>query len=232
MGNLKQNIGYFDYENMQIPIFVVPNFRAKRLILRLCPAKKNIRVTVPLNYRASLVLSFVKAQANWLYKHLSQQQSPNSLQSILYLGNNYQIVHQASDITKVFLCEVARTLTIHSPEDRVQPVLMRWLTVQAAQLLPEIMNKWTDRVGVSITRLAIKDTKRQWGSCSKDGHISLSWRLILMPQEVAEYICIHELCHRLEMNHSPRFWQNVARFSPNYLSHKKWLKTNGRHLHF
>ena len=76
-------------------------------------------------------------------------------------------------------------------------------------------------------KITIKDTKSRWGSCSYQGNLNFCWRLILAPEEVLDYIVVHELCHRLEMNHSARFWAEVKRVLPEYEKGKEWLKENG-----
>lgn len=96
------------------------------------------------------------------------------------------------------------------------------LTARVARLAP--------LVGVSCERITIRAQHSRWGSCSKAGNLNFNCLLILMPPEVRDYVVIHELCHRLEMNHSPRFWAQVARMCPNYREHRLWLKDNGAAL--
>ena len=86
---------------------------------------------------------------------------------------------------------------------------------------------FAERVGVDYGKITIKDTKSRWGSCSYQGNLNFCWRLVLAPDEVLDYIVVHELCHRLEMNHSERFWAEVGRVLPEYEKSKEWLKENG-----
>ena len=82
-------------------------------------------------------------------------------------------------------------------------------------------------VGVSIGRVTIRCQKTRWGSCSSAGNINLNCLLMLAPPEIRDYVVVHELCHRLEMNHSPRFWKEVGRVLPDYRERIAWLKENG-----
>ena len=82
-------------------------------------------------------------------------------------------------------------------------------------------------VGVSIGRVTIRCQKTRWGSCSSAGNINLNCLLMLTPPGIRDYVVVHELCHRLEMNHSPRFWQEVGRVLPDYRESVAWLKANG-----
>ena len=76
-------------------------------------------------------------------------------------------------------------------------------------------------------RIAIKAAKTRWGSCSAQGNLNFHWKLILMPPAILDYVVVHELAHRIEMNHSPRFWTQVERILPDYRERRRWLKENG-----
>jgi len=84
-----------------------------------------------------------------------------------------------------------------------------------------------DRIGVSYNRITIRSQHTRWGSCSSKGNINFNCLLMLMPPEVRDYVVVHELCHRKEMNHSPAFWLEVEQVFPNYREAKKWLKERG-----
>ena len=96
------------------------------------------------------------------------------------------------------------------------------LTARAARLAP--------LVGVNFGRITIRAQKTRWGSCSREGNLNFNCLLMLTPPEIRDYVVIHELCHRKEMNHSPRFWAEVARVCPGYAAHRRWLKENGSAL--
>ncbi|MCC8128053.1 MAG: M48 family metallopeptidase [Clostridiales bacterium] len=83
---------------------------------------------------------------------------------------------------------------------------------------------------VSYGRISIRDQKTRWGSCTAVGNLNYNWRLILAPEEVQDYVVVHELAHRLEMNHSPRFWAVVETVLPDYRLRRKWLKEHGESL--
>ena len=105
--------------------------------------------------------------------------------------------------------------------------LMREARLEAEDLL----NREAHRLGLQWRTLRIADTRAQWGSCTRDGTVSLSWRLLLAPAEVFRYVVIHELCHLPHPDHSPRFWGLVGQQMPDYLQHRDWLKRNGSGLH-
>lgn len=94
-----------------------------------------------------------------------------------------------------------------------------WFSRKTAELAPV--------VGVSYGRIAIRTQRTRWGSCSGKGNLNFNCLLMLAPERVREYVVVHELCHRREMNHSAAFWAQVERVMPDYKVHKKWLKDNG-----
>ncbi len=86
---------------------------------------------------------------------------------------------------------------------------------------------WAQRIGVNYYKVSIKDTKSRWGSCSATGNLGFALRLSFCPQGIIDYVIVHELCHRLEMNHSQKFWLHVAYYYPQFQTARKWLKVNG-----
>lgn len=100
----------------------------------------------------------------------------------------------------------------------------------AKEYIPKRVAYYAQLLGVTYATISIRDQKTRWGSCSSKGNLSFSWRLILAPPKVLDYVVVHELCHRKEMNHSPRFWVLVESMIPDYKTHRKWLKENGEKL--
>lgn len=89
---------------------------------------------------------------------------------------------------------------------------------------------WAERMGVKFGRIRVKNQRSLWGSCTPDGNLNFNWRLTLAPPEVLDYVVIHELAHRAEMNHSPRFWAIVERYCPEQKERRRWLRKNGQRL--
>jgi predicted metal-dependent hydrolase len=84
--------------------------------------------------------------------------------------------------------------------------------------------------GIDVRRVSVRDQRSRWGSCSRRGTITLNWRLVLVPGFVREYVILHELMHRRELNHSPRFWRLVAAVCPRLVEARRWLRTEGQAL--
>ena len=104
------------------------------------------------------------------------------------------------------------------------------LARQALKTIPERVDHFAPIVGVTYGRITIRSQHTRWGSCSSKGNLNFNCMLMLVPPEVLDYVVVHELCHRKEMNHSAKFWAEVERVLPNYRTMRKWLKDNGSAL--
>jgi len=104
------------------------------------------------------------------------------------------------------------------------------LICAAKQILPEKAARYAALADVTFGHITIRSQRTRWGSCSASGNLSFNCLLMLAPEEVQDYVVVHELCHRKEMNHSPAFWAEVARIMPGYKRCRKWLRENGTGL--
>ena len=112
----------------------------------------------------------------------------------------------------------------HAPED------VKRLRQLARRELPPRLFELANRYGLVVTRVSVRNQRSRWGSCGRDGHISLNWRLVQMPEWVRDYVLIHELMHLRRMDHSPAYWTHVAAACPEYRAARTWLRTHGRSL--
>ncbi len=139
-----------------------------------------------------------------------------------------RLLEQKSAWIEKHLAEVRRQ------SDSAEPAFtgeqMRQLAEAARQDLPRRAARFAPLVGVSCGRITIRAQKSRWGSCSTKGNLNFNCLLMLCPEEVRDYVVVHELCHRKEMNHSRRFWQELARVMPEYEQQRQWLKANGSRL--
>lgn len=101
------------------------------------------------------------------------------------------------------------------------------LARKAGQVIPQRLALFAPQVGVTYHRVTIRAQRTRWGSCSSLGNLNFNCLLMLAPPEVVDYVAVHELCHRKELNHSPRFWAEVARVLPDYKGRQAWLRENG-----
>ena len=129
-----------------------------------------------------------------------------------------------------WICRHLQTIAQRPRLPQLSEMELRALAEQAAISLPERVRQFADRIGVSYGRITIRCQKTRWGSCSAQGNLNFNCLLMLTPEEIRDYVVIHELCHRKHLNHSPEFWAEVQRYCPDYRVCKKWLKENGASL--
>lgn len=107
---------------------------------------------------------------------------------------------------------------------------IRDLAGKASKYIPERVAYFAKQVGVDYGRITIRNQKTRWGSCSSKGNLNFNCLLMLTPKEVIDYVVVHELCHRKEMNHSKAFWREVEKILPDYKNQKNWLKQEGSNI--
>lgn len=113
-----------------------------------------------------------------------------------------------------------------TPEEK-KGILEQWYRGEAKKHLGLLAEKFSHKIPCSFNTIRIKNQKTCWGSCSAKGNLNFNWRIMMAPPEISEYLVVHELCHRLEMNHSTAFWKLVEKQIPDYKERRAWLKNYG-----
>ena len=112
----------------------------------------------------------------------------------------------------------------------VPPAQRAELQARAAEQLPDRLRAMAARLGLQVARISIRDQRTRWGSCGRNGHITLNWRLLLMPPWVADYVLVHELMHLRRLDHSPAYWALVADAYPRFREARSWLRHHAAQL--
>ncbi len=180
------------------------------------------------------IKKIVQKKFNWIVRTrqfvLQNNKKINNLNlkegdTLLYLGENYSIVlHNKNEILidtdkKIFYLPFGDKTTLRRK-------LMQFYLVKASEILKIELDHWAEVMNLHYNGFRLKNAKRLWGSCGKNGVINLNWRLVLLPREIIAHIVIHELAHLVYKNHSRQFKYFVAKYSPNYLEKEKWLNEN------
>ena len=135
---------------------------------------------------------------------------------------------------EAFLLSKRRWIEAHLekcvPAEPLAPEALAWLSEAAKEDFPPRVQRLAAQIGVTYGRITIRSQHSRWGSCSGKGNLNFNCLLMLCPEEVRDYVVIHELCHRKEMNHSPAFWALVDHHCPHFRSSRQWLKDNGTAL--
>lgn len=220
----------FSCEGQNIPLKYKPSFRAKRLSLRLSAKEASLVLTIPPRATASQIALFLKECTGWVENQLKKLDKTISIkpgEKVSLNGSTFQCITDPLR-RKPVLCH--ETQTLYLPPQYSQKHLHDFFKKIAIEMLTPFVKNAVSILGQRVEKISFRDMRSRWGSCSAKKTISLNWRLILAPQEVAEYVCIHEAVHLLHMNHSRSFWKTVAELCPTYRSHKNWLKVHGPSL--
>lgn len=210
------------------------NPKARRLILRLDERNREAVAVAPSKRKMGEAAAFAKERVDWIAEHL--QALPEQL--ALRDGGVFQLRGEACQISLEGKGRLAKLVPgspqiLHLPGDSetVGKRAERFLRKTAKQDLTDAVIRYCEQLGVEARRVTVKDTRSRWGSCTSDGRLAFSWRLIMAPPAVLNYVAAHECAHLLEMNHSPAFWAHVATCCPNWKRERSWLRANGRDLH-
>ena len=122
---------------------------------------------------------------------------------------------------------VISALSVVERPDRGEAALKQWYRRQALELLSARTAQIAEAAGISYAAVTVTDARHRWGSCGADGRIHFAWRLIMAEPAAIDYVIVHELCHRLELNHSDAFWCHVAALLPDWRPRETWLKDHG-----
>jgi predicted metal-dependent hydrolase len=224
----------FDLGDVTVTITFKRHAAARRFTLRLSRDGSGFVMTLPRRARLDDARAFAVKSANWMRKTIARQPPAISVAhgaTVSLRGTEYCILSTGKIRGQVALDATARQLHLPGAPQHLRRRLMDWLKAEAAHDLDVASRKYAQLMGVRIRKITIRDQKSRWGSCSSDGSLSYSWRLVMAPAMVLDYVAAHEVAHLREMNHSPRFWRLVLQHCPNAKPAKTWLKLYGSRLH-
>ncbi len=207
--------------------------KTQRYTLRLKPNTRELVVTMPPRGTHTAVRSFLNRHEGWLETRLNRlpEQIAFINGAIIPFKGELHLIHHESDIKGTVWLEVPNKLVVAGKIEHISRRITDFLKKQAKLELTEATHKYATHLNVSITRITIKDTTSRWGSCSSKGAIAYSWRIIMAPPYVLDYLAAHEVAHRREMNHSARFWKLLRDMCAETDRAEVWLKKHGRSLH-
>ncbi len=200
--------------------------RARRLTLRVSHRDGRVTLTLPRRTPEREALAFLRDRESWLRDHLGRVTPPRGVAlggSLPFLGRD--LLLQPAAVRRPALRDGA--LLLPDDPDRAGPRAMAFLKTEARSRLAAAVDRHAASLGRPVGRLSLRDTRSRWGSCSSRGDIMLSWRLVMAPPEIADYVAAHEVAHLAEMNHSPAFWAVCARLYPAHRAARDWLRLHG-----
>lgn len=216
--------------NPPIPLTLRRNARARRITLRVSGVDGKVTLTLPTRVKTAEALAFAEEKADWLRSHLENKADIIRIEhgSELPIRGVQHIVAQGAG--RKIAIENGQIL-VPGPADRVGTRLGASLKAMARDTLAAASDRFAQDLGRTYSRLTLRDTTSRWGSCTAQGGLMYSWRLILAPPTVLDYVAAHEVAHLAEMNHSQAFWTLVKDLYPEYEAPRQWLRTHGSGLH-
>lgn len=219
---------------LEIPLRIEINPRARRLILRLDEKRREAVAVAPSRRLARDAARFAAERIDWAasrLRALPPQLQLDDGETIRLRGRDCRISVEGEGRRARLIDADPFILSLPGDPATIGRRAERFLKTAAREDLNRAVSHYCGILGVGVRRVTIKDTRSRWGSCTSDGRLAFSWRLIMAPPEVLDYVAAHECAHLLEMNHGPRFWAHVARCRPHWKRERAWLRRHGSDLH-
>jgi len=218
-----------------VAVTVRLNPRATRLIVKVHPSTGEVSVVAPSRRALDSAMDFARSESSWIAHRLAHVPEPIDLElgaRIPYRGEEHAIEPAASrGPSPVWVDRTARTICVSGLREHAPRRMLDFLKREAKRILDARVNEFSARIGVRAKRITVRDTASRWGSCSTARAISFSWRLVLAPPFVLDYVVAHEVAHLRHMNHGTRFWALVRELVGNVERPQAWLNQNGPLLH-
>jgi len=219
-----------------LPLTIKQNARATRMTLRIEPGGRALKMTIPQGLPEREVNAFLSRHQGWLMTKLARFSGESQIEeggSILIRGISHRIERTGKirGLTEAIVFDDEPVLRVSGGEEHLNRRIVDFLKKEARQDLDRLVAIYTGRIGRRAKSLSLKDTRSRWGSCSADGALSFSWRIVMAPPKVIAYLAAHEVAHLQEMNHGPDFWALCGKLCPDTDDAKRWLRRNGTMLH-
>ncbi|MEA2937541.1 MAG: hypothetical protein QOC56_1045 [Alphaproteobacteria bacterium] len=211
--------------------------QARRYTLRIDSATREVVLTIPPRGSLKEARDFAQTHGGWIAARLKRLPEAAPFThgiEVPLRGVAHRIVHRRAERGTVWTDtgdQGQRLLCVAGEPPHLDRRIGDFLKREARRELEAASRRYAQKLGVVVKRVSVRDQSSRWGSCSNTGVLSFSWRLILAPPFVLDYLAAHEVSHLVELNHSPRFWRLVARIYPGYERAKAWLDAHGTELH-
>lgn len=204
--------------------------RARRFSLRVSRLDGRVTLSLPLRAREAEAMAFARAQEGWIRETLAAMpvQAGVGIGSVIPVeGRMLRLVSAAGRAVRI------EGDLILVPGDAAQAGVRvgAFLKALARERLVAASDRYAAQIGRKVVRVTLRDTRSRWGSCAHDGALMYSWRLVMAPPTVLDYVAAHEVAHMVEMNHSADFWAVVERLYPRWQIQRRWLHEEGQALH-
>lgn len=222
-----------DFTTISPHIFVKISPKAKRLALRLDGRARRVNLVIPPRASLKKAYEFAELNQNWIHEKINALPRPvpytdGIILPIMGVNRTLRIIKSDIKTTKIELTSDA--LIVTSPHDDIAPRIGRYLRNLALEKMGELAHAKASTLNKKLTKLVVRDMKSRWGSCSIDGRMTLSWRLIFAPFSSIDYVISHEAAHLIHPNHGRQFWELCENLSLDFKQGHDWMQKNGSAL--
>jgi predicted metal-dependent hydrolase len=213
-----------------VPLVLRRSARARRISLRISQLDGRVTLTLPKRVPECEALAFAHEKEGWIRKHLAARAE----HVLVGIGTELPIggrMHRVTSNGGRRVSFVEEEVSVPGAAERVGRRLEGHLKQIARARLAAASDLYAAKLGRPYTAITLRDTRSRWGSCTAQGRLMYSWRLILAPPDVLDYVAAHEVAHLAQMNHSPAFWQEVENLYGDYRAPRQWLRQQGNDLH-
>ena len=213
-----------------VEIVLKRSARARRFSLRVSRLDGRVTLSLPARAREAEAMDFARAQEGWLRETLATMPSRAGVgigSEVPVEGRLLRLVAATGRGVRV----EGDSLLVPGDPAQAGARVGAFLKALARERLVAASDRHAAAIGRKVTRVTLRDTRSRWGSCAHDGSLMYSWRLVMAPPSVLDYVAAHEVAHMVEMNHSDRFWAVVERLYPRWQVQRKWLHAEGQALH-
>jgi predicted metal-dependent hydrolase len=215
----------------RLPIIIRKHPSSRRITLRFQPLQHSLMLTLPRYVSIKQGLHFVEQKRRWIEQQIDETMQHFPFEEgrmVPMLGRQYRICHVGGrGVVRIEDDAMLVPGDIEFLPRRVRD----WLKQEARTQMTLRAKSKALQIDAQMRGVTVRDTTSRWGSCSHSGHLSFSWRLLLAPEEVFDYVVSHEVSHLKEFNHSATFWAIVAQLCPGYKDAQQWLVANGQSLY-
>lgn len=208
--------------------------QARRISLRVSQLDGRVTLTLPHGISAREAMVFAQEKSEWLRGHLAQRPEDVDVAigvDLPFQGATLRVTGSAGRSVSINGDTLLVPAKTEAASARVAARLAGFFKSMARDRLVAASDHYAQKLGLDYSRISLRDTRSRWGSCSSAGGLMYSWRLIMAPKDVLEYVAAHEVAHLAEMNHSQAFWSTVEGLAPDYRAPRQWLRSHGAQLH-
>lgn len=219
-------------DGRDVELGVKLNPQARRLIVKVHPTNGEVLVIAPSKRALDRAVDFARSEADWIAKQLAQVPSRVLLSPgahFPFRGKEYEI--RRGEEGPVVVDDEHRIVRVSGRLEHAPRRIVDFLKKQAKREFEQKALEYGAKIGLKATRITVRDTASRWGSCSSTRSLSFSWRLILAPSFVLDYVVAHEVAHMKEMNHGDQFWRIVESLVGDSRKPQAWLRQHGAGLH-